>query len=471
MTPDCEAAGRLAAELPPGMLERDADVLAPHLRDWRGWHEGEAIGLARPRDVAEVQAVMRACQRHGVSVVPQGGNSSMCGAAVPAPGSRPAIVLSLARLDRIRSVDAAGWSLVAEAGCTLAAAQDAARDADRHLGLDFGARGTARIGGCIATNAGGMNVLRYGTCRDQVLGVEAVLPDGRLWNGLRALRKDNSGYDLKHLFIGSEGTLGVVTAACLRLHPPERHGTTVLLALRDLHAAGALADLVLARAGGRLSALELMPAMGIRRVCAEMLSIAPPIALRGEWFVMLRLAGAEPVADLAEGTAEAALEAGLATDAILSASGGQEAQLWEIRDSFSALHRLLGVSHRFDLAVPLGRVPELAERIAGALARVAPGSITFAFGHLGDGNLHVSACQPPDGEAEAFRRLGPKIAEAVNDICWSLGGTVSAEHGIGQLHRHELAAQKPAVELEMMRAVKAALDPAGLLNPGQLLPP
>ncbi len=461
----------LEASLPPGVLLTDPDLLAPHATDWRGWYRGDVLALARPRNAVEVGAVLRACFSEGIPVVPQGGNSSLCGASVPANGTGPSVVLSLSRLDRVRSVDATGWNLVAEAGCTLGTVQAAARGADRHFGLDFGARDTARLGGCIATNAGGMNVVRYGTCRDLVLGLEVVLPDGRLWDGLRALRKDNSGYDLKQLFLGSEGTLGVVTAACLRLHPPERHGTTALLALRDIGAANGVLDLAMGLAGGTLSAIELVPALGLKRTCADVLRIRPPIASDAPWYVLLRLASAEPVADAVEAIAASAIEAGLASDAVLSASGTQEAELWAIRDSLPALHRHLGLSHRFDLAVPLGRVPELTERLFGAVEAVAPGSVSYAFGHMGDGNLHYSACQSPDLDAKRYGELGPRIAHAVNEVCWSLGGTVSAEHGIGQLHREEMRQQKPAIELDLMRAVKRAFDPEELLNPGQLLPP
>lgn len=357
--------------------------------------------------------------------------------------------------------------MTAEAGCTLGTIQAAAAAADRCFGVDLGARDSARLGGLVATNAGGMGVLRYGTMRDQVRGIEAVMPDGTLWNGLRALRKDNSGYDLKHLLVGSEGTLGLVTAATLRLHPPERHGATVLLALPGLDAANPAADHLLR--SGNVSALELMPATGIHLSCAHVVRCREPMALTSPWFLQVRFAGPDPVAHQAEDAAAALLEQQWAVDAVLPRSGSQDALLWEIRDSFSAVHRHLGRSVRFDLAVPLGRVPALLTALEAALARIAPDARPFGFGHLGDGNLHFSACQPEAGDPEAFQALEPGIVAAVNEICWAAGGSISAEHGIGRLHRHELLHQKPAAELALQRRIKAAFDPRGTLNPGILL--
>ncbi|WP_424137890.1 FAD-binding oxidoreductase [Roseomonas chloroacetimidivorans] len=461
---------RLEAEgVAPSVLVTDADILEPHLRDWRGWHRGEGLALARPRTVQEVQEVLRACHDLGLAVVPQGGNSSMCGASVPASGRPPAVVLSLCAMDRVRHMDAPGWNLVAEAGCTLGAVQAAAREAGRHFGLDLGARDTARIGGLVSTNAGGMGVLRYGTMRDQVLGLEVVLADGTLWNGLRALRKDNSGLDLKQLFIGTEGTHGVVTAACLRLHPPETYAASLLLALPDLVAANRVAEIAMRLGGRALSALELVPGMGLA-LAAEILGGPLPMPENHTWNVLLHLAGEEPVEPLAEAIASAAMEQGAALDGVLAQSGAQEARLWALRDAFSEAHRLLGLSFRFDLAVPLGRITALAEALMPPVLRLAPGVRFFIFGHLGDGNLHVSIAQPERAEAASFAALRPTIEKVVHEIVWRSGGTISAEHGIGQLHRDEIALQKPAAELALMRAVKSMLDPKGILNPGQLLP-
>jgi len=454
----------------PAAVVTDADLLATACTDWRGWFPGTALALVRPASVVEVCDVMRYCAAHGLTVVPQGGNSSLVGGSVPPTDGRAGtIVLSLGGLNRIRAVDPRSWSLVAEAGCTLDAIQGAAAAADRAIGLDLGARGTAQLGGLIATNAGGMGVVRYGTMRDQVLGIEAVLPNGEVWNGLRCLRKDNSGYDLKQLLIGSEGTLGIVTAAALRLHPPERHSVTVLLALRDAAAINPVADRLLE--SNSLSALEFMPAFGIRIACECVVNCSVPIALESEWFIQARFAGPNPLEAAAEDVAGSLLEEGLVVDAVVATSIAQERLLWEIRDSFSPVHRHLGHSFRFDLSVPLGGIPELLSELGAAVDRVVPGACVFAFGHLGDGNVHYSVCQPPDGDEAAFRAHGEAIEEAVNEICWAAGGSISAEHGIGRLHRADLLRQKPVIELELQRRIKNAFDPRGLLNPEVLFPP
>jgi len=451
-----------------GGVVTDPEQLAVCCRDWRGWFSGAALALVRPVTVEDVQRTVRCCRDRGLALVPQGGNSSMVGGSVPSTGGgHDTIVLSLTGLDRIRAVEPQAWTLTAETGCTLEAIQQAAIGADRAIGLDLGARGTAQVGGLIATNAGGMGVLRYGTMRDQVLGLEAVLPDGSLWNGLRRLRKDNSGYDLKHLLIGSEGTLGVVTAASLRLHPPERHSTTVLLALRDVAAINPAADRLLG--AGFVSALELMPAAGIQLACDRVLRCRVPMTLSSPWYLQVRFAGSQPVAGRAEDEAAMLLDEGLAVDAVISSSAAQEQALWEIRDSFSALHRHLGHSFRFDLSVPLGGVPALFAALERELTRIAPKAWAFAFGHLGDGNLHFSACQPEAGDAAAFRALGAQIEASVNEICWTAGGSISAEHGIGRLHLAEMLHQKPAVELQLQRRIKAAFDPDTIFNPGVLV--
>lgn len=394
----------------------------------------------------------------------------MCGAAVPLDCDAPSIVLSTAALNQIRSTNAGSWSIVAEAGCTLAQVQDAARSANRHFGLDLGARGSATIGGAIATNAGGVGVVRYGNCRDLVLGLEVVLPDGQLWSGLRTLRKDNSGFDLKHLFIGSEGTLGIITAASLKLHPAETTSGSALICTGSLEAATQFADLALEMAAGELSAIELMPVMGIRRSCEELLRCRPPLELSSEWFVLCRLASQQPVQEKLENIVARALEAGLCADAVLSHSVAQETQLWAIRDSFSELHKFLGASIRFDYCVPLGKIPELYHRLCAAIDKVAPGFVPFGFGHLGDGNLHFSACQPERTETNEFVGNRQEIETVANAIVWELGGTVSAEHGIGQLHLHEVSQQKSSTELTMMQCVKRSFDAFELMNPGKLLP-
>ncbi|ANV99619.1 hypothetical protein LMTR13_04935 [Bradyrhizobium icense] len=455
----------------PGLLVTDRDVIGAACRDYRGWYCGDAIALARPRSVKEVQDVVRAAAASGCAIVAQGGNTSLCGGSVPLANSeRPSIILSMVGLNQVRSVDAASWSLVAEAGCTVNQVQNAARMVGRYFGLDLGSRGTATVGGIIATNAGGMGVVRYGNCRDLVLGLEVALPDGSLWSGLKALRKDNSGIDLKHLFIGTEGTLGIVTAASLKMHPPETMSATALLRVSSIEAASSYADLAFTMANGELSAIELLPVMGIRRVCEELLRCSPPIELSEDWYVLCRLAGQQSVQEKLESIVSHAMETGLCSDAILAQSSAQEEHLWSIRDSFSDLHKVLGPSFRFDYAVPLGRIPELYHQLCKRIAEIEPKFVPFAFGHMGDGNLHFSACQPQDGDHALYETKKAKIEAAANAVVWSLGGTVSAEHGIGQLHRVELSYQKSATELVLMNRLKSLIDPTAILNPKKMLP-
>lgn len=450
----------------PGFLVTDADVLASVTSDYRGWFRGPAAGLLRPNTVDEVRSAVRVCAENGFKIVPQGGNTSMCGGAVPSDDGNRWIVLSLANLNRVRSIDRTSWSVVAEAGCTISQIQGAAREAGRHFGLDFGARDSALLGGAIATNAGGMNVVRYGNCRELVLGLEVVLADGELWSGLKSLRKDATGIDLNHLFIGSEGTLGIITAAALKLAPPEAWGQSALVAVPSIEAASEFAERALILAGGGLSALELMPFIGVKGACERIVKCQPPLPLCGDWYVLVRFAG-NAESDVLEGHIEEALQQGLCNDAVVAQSVAQEVQLWAIRDAFSPFHRHLGQSIRFDYSVPIGQIPALYNRLCEAIRKLEPDFVPFAFGHLGDGNLHFSACQPPHGDPNAFIAKKQRIEDVANEVVWKLGGSISAEHGIGQLHRRELAEQRSELDIELMRRVKHALDPRDVLNPGK----
>lgn len=453
-----------------GLLITDPEALAHASADYRGWYRGQALAIARPTTVEEVQHVVHRCAELGCAVIPQGGNTSLCGGAVPTADDRRSIILSTAGLKQIRSISPSSWSLIAEAGCTIDEIQETARSIRRHFGLDFGARGTATIGGAIATNAGGMNVLRYGNCRDLVLGLEVVLPDGSLWSNLKSLRKDSSGPDLKHLFIGSEGLLGVITAASLKMHPAELTSSSALLSVPSIEAASAFAELAVEMAHADLSAIELMPALGIRGACDYLIHCRPPMELKTEWYVLCRLAGQDPVPEKLEQILSQAIDDGLCVDAVVAQSSAQEAALWAIRDAFSDLHKHLGASFRFDYSVPLGRIPELYESLCAEVAKVEPDFVPFGFGHLGDGNLHFSVCQPQGTDADVFVAKKPAIEDAANAVVWRLGGSISAEHGIGQLHRDELLHQKCPVEIALMRRLKAVIDPRDLFNTGKVLP-
>ena len=453
-------------------LVGDANVvtgadLEPHLTDARGESTGTAIAAVRPGTTDEVAAVIRALDGADVAVVTQGGNTGMSGGSVPFD-DRPSVIVVLTRMRRIRAWDAVTGTITVEAGVTIEALQDTARAHGGSFAPDWGARGTATIGGAISTNAGGTNVLRFGTMRDHVLGLEVVLPDGRVWDGLRSLRKDSSGLDLKQLFIGAEGTLGIVTAAVVRLEPERPHVRSALASLRALN----FLDELLARAraaGGDLTAFELMPGHGID-LATEKLGIAHPLATRADWYVLVRFAGTTPVDDhLTEFLAAAAAD-DLVADAVVAATADQEEQLWLLRDELSppALFGPGVDSVKMDTAVPLGAVTAFVGGVADIAARLAPGSTPFCFGHVGDGNIHAHVLPPDDLTAWAGQK--PAVQQALDELTWQLRGTISAEHGIGRALVGRVAAQKPALELELAAAIKSLLDPDHRFNPGKTFP-
>lgn len=479
---------------------------APFLTGQRGLYAGEALAVVRPASVTETVSVVRACAAAGVAIVPQGGNTGMSGGAVPAaapgrggkgevPGGRaggglprqatpgrspdadgaavekPSVVLSMSRMNRILSVDPERWTITAEAGATIEAVQQAAAAADRLFAPDWGARGTATVGGAIATNAGGNNVLRYGTMRDHVLGLEAVLADGQVWDGLRALRKDSSGYDLKHLFIGAEGTLGVVTRAVLRLHPATPQVQSALAAISGLDCLMELLELAEARCGGDVTAFELVPDIGLERVC-EKLGLARPLAAREEFYVLVRLASTEPVSERLGAFLAEASERGWVTDAAVAVTDEQEARLWTIRDELSPMFLWDQHEHglKFDNAVPIDRLGAYHDEVRRIAAELAPRALTYGFGHVGDGNLHLYVLPTTDDQVAPLLAVRDELRSRIDEATFAFGGTLSAEHGIGQLLRHRIGPQKPPIEWHLMRAIKKALDPKNMMNPHKTLP-
>jgi FAD/FMN-containing dehydrogenase len=453
------------------VLTEAADT-APYLTDWRKRYHGRAQAVVRPGSTAEVAAVVQACAAAGTPMVPQGGNTGLVGGGTPDERGN-SVLLSLQRMNRIRALDPDNDTITVEAGCILQQVQQAARAADRLFPLSLAAEGSATIGGNLATNAGGTQVLRYGNARELTLGLEVVLPDGRVWDGLRGLRKDNTGYDLKQLFIGAEGTLGVITAATLRLHALPRVQRTALAALPSLQAATALLNQARAAASATLTAFEVMSDVCLRSVARELpqqrLPLAPDTA---PWFALLELSDPDDEARasaLLERLLGAALEEGLAVDAVIAQSLAEAQALWRLRESIPEAQAKAGGNVKHDIALPVSRVAEFVASTNAALAAQFPWIQPVVFGHLGDGNLHYNMQTKPGTPLATAFAHERAINEVVHPAVAARGGSISAEHGLGQLKRAENRRYKSEVELALMRSIKAALDPHGLMNPGKLL--
>jgi FAD/FMN-containing dehydrogenase len=452
----------IAAIIGPAHVLTDPSDTAAFFTDWRKQYCASAECVVRPASTAEVASVVALCSRENVAIVPQGGNTGLSGGSVPT-GTRREIVLSLARMSRIRELDALNDTVTVEAGCILAAVQTAADEAGRLFPVSLAAEGSCLIGGNLSTNAGGVNVLRYGSSREQVLGLEVVLPDGRVWDGLRALRKDNTGYDLKQLFLGAEGTLGIITAAVLRLYPKPSATATAWLAVESPQRAVELLSRLRHSLGDRLTAFELVSRVCLQAVLAHAPDLRDPLADRHEWQVLVEFADSgeqEALRERVERALFESAEAGALRDAALAQSVEQARALWRIRETIPEA-QFTNVKH--DISVAVSKTPEFIERAGAALKAAMPEAQPYVFGHVGDGNLHYNVGPP----ALVARR------EAVNRIVYDtvarLGGSISAEHGVGQLKRAEIRRHKSALEMELMATLKRALDPAGLMNPGKLL--
>ncbi|MEK6244384.1 MAG: FAD-binding oxidoreductase [Pseudomonadota bacterium] len=431
---------------------------APYTTDWRKQYRGAAEAVLRPATTAEVSVVVRLCAEALVAIVPQGGNTGLSGGSVPT-GKQREIVLSLARMNRIRQLDVLNDTLTAEAGCVLADVQRAAAAADRFFALSLGAEGSCQIGGNLSTNAGGVNVLRYGNARDQVLGLEAVLPDGRVWHGLRSLRKDNTGYDLKQLFIGAEGTLGIITAAVLKLHPKPTASATAWIEVQSPGRAVELLGHLRKACGDRITAFELLSRRCVDAVVASRPVIRDPLPGTGSWYVLVELADSGTADALNERLAQA-LDTGLAANAVVAKNDSESKALWSIREAVPEA-QFANVKH--DISVAISKVPEFIERAGVALAVAFPQAPIYCFGHIGDGNLHYNV-----GDTALLARRA-EVNRIVYDEVAALQGSISAEHGVGQLKREEITRHKDPLELELMRSVKRALDPRGLMNPGKVI--
>ena len=465
--------GEAGALLGPRGLTTDPDLMQPWLTDWRGRYTGRALALASPASTAEVAALVKLCAAHRVPIVPQGGNSGMAGGATP-DASGTAIILSLRRMNAVRSVSAENGQAVCEAGVILQTLHEAAEAAGLRFPLTLGGKGSATIGGLIATNAGGTQVLRHGTMRAQVLGLEAVLADGSVLDLMTPLKKDNRGFDLKQLLIGSEGTLGIVTAARLRLLPAPGARATAWLGLPSITEAGRVLRHLQKLSGQYLEGFEVLPDQCLASVLAHLPGARAPLTERCPWYALV-----EYVADtddddwltkLLQDDLIDAEEEGLATNGVIATSQRQADELWRLRDSISAAERARGPAVQHDIAVPVDRMPDFILAAVPAIEAAFPGTQAFGFGHLGDGNVHFHV-KAPGGAVRGVweEREGKAISAAVHDLVTAWGGSISAEHGIGQMKVDELARLHDPVALAVLRQVKAALDPAGLLNPGKLL--
>lgn len=456
MTPNSFLDALAAIAGTSNVLATDRDT-APYTTDWRKQFSGAAVCVVRPANSAQVSAIVRLCADAGIAIVPQGGNTGLCGGSVPT-GKRLEMVLSLSRMNRIRELDALNNTITVEAGCVLADVQLAAARADRLFALSLAAEGSCQIGGNLSTNAGGVNVLRYGNAREQVLGLEVVLPDGRLWEGLRALRKDNTGYDLKQLFIGAEGTLGIITAAVLKLHPRPTASATAWVEVENPQRAVELLSHLRNACGDRLSAFELQSRTCIDAVLAHRPQVRDPLP-GCAWAVLVQLGDSGSGEEL-QGRLEQALQAGANLNAVIAKNDAEAKALWSIRETVPEA-QFSNVKH--DISVAVSKVPGLIGRLNAALGKAFPEAPIFCFGHVGDGNLHYNI-----GDAALLARRA-EINRIVYEAVDALGGSISAEHGLGQLKREEIALHKAPLELELMRAVKSSLDPAGVMNPGKVI--
>lgn len=462
---------RFADVVGPQHAITDPDLQLSYLREWRDRYFGRAAMVLRPGSTLEVSRILQIANDTGIAIVPQGGNTGLVGGQIPSSAGTE-VVLSLTRLDRVRTVDATGGSMIVEAGVTLAKTQAIAEEADRLFPLSLASQESCDIGGVLATNAGGVNVLAYGNARSLALGLEVVLADGQIWDGLRTLKKDNTGYDLRDLFIGSEGTLGIITAAALKLLPRPREKATALVALSELNDALALFRLAEARAHSGLTAFEVLNRLSLDLVLRHVPGTRLPLSEPSPWYALLEVSSPD-VDGAASRTLEAVLteasEQNLISDGVLAASLAQANSLWHLREAASEAQKPEGGSIKHDISVPIARIPDFVRRAEPLVDAICPGARPVIFGHFGDGNLHYNVTQPVGMDKARYLSLWQRMSEAVHDLVHRMGGSISAEHGIGQMKRGELVRFKSEIEIDMMRRIKATFDPKGILNPGKVL--
>lgn len=455
----------------PQGWSNDPDIIRPHLTDSEGGPLGNTLILVFPSNTKEVSAILQLCHQANIPVVPQGGNTGCCGGAIPSQTGTE-VLLNLRRMNRIRDLDSVDYTLTAEAGCILYDLKHAAEEVNRFFPLSLGAEGSCQIGGNLATNAGGINVLKYGNTRDLVLGLEVVLPDGTLWNGLRRLRKNNSGYDLKHLFIGSEGTLGIITAVTLKLFPRPLTNVTAYCALSNLESCLSLLAIAREQSGDQVESFELLPRIALEMIAKHRNDLRLPFPPNeAQWYVLMELSSSrknDNLTGLTEVILEEAFSSNMITNAIISQSEQQRNQLWSIRDAVVEVQKSEGYSISHDIAVPVSKVAELINITSERASKLLLGIRPYPFGHVGDGNIHFNFFKPHEMTDIAFRNLTPKIHTLVYEIVSELNGSISAEHGIGRTKTDELKVYCPAIEISLMRSIKEIIDPSYLMNPGKL---
>jgi FAD/FMN-containing dehydrogenase len=463
---------RLKERLGEKAVIDDPEGRAPFEKEWRGRYKPKAAFVVRPGSTEEVAAVLALANELQVPLVPQGGNTGLVGGGVPHEAGDE-VILSLGRMNRVRALDADNFTVTVEAGCILQNLQQAAEEADRLFPLSLGAEGTCQIGGNLSTNAGGIHVIRYGNTRDLVLGLEVVLADGRVWDGLRGLRKDNTGYDLKQLFIGGEGTLGVITAAVLKLFPRPKEAAVAFCALPSPEAALSLLGRLRAGSGDCVAAFELIPRFALEIAEKHIEGVRDPLETPSPWYVLTEVtAGRENsgIREVLEGVLAEAFEAGIVTDATLAANEGQAQELWRIREAIVEAQLFEGGSIKHDVSVPVSSVPRFLEEALALVEKLIPGIRPVPFGHMGDGNIHFNLTQPEGMEREAYLARWEEVNDAVHDLVHAFGGSISAEHGLGRMKLEENERFKSQVELELQRGLKRLFDPKGILNPGKVIP-
>jgi len=456
-------------------LIRDEPGKQSFVTDWRGTLVGSAAVVVRPASTEEVSKVVKLCFDNGIAIVPQGGNTGLMGGATPYP-THSGIVLSLGRMNHVLEVDAVGYTMTVEAGCVLQTLQETAANHDRFFPLSLGAEGSCMIGGNLSTNAGGVQVLRYGNARNLVLGLEVVLSNGAVWNGLRSLKKDNTGYDLKHLFMGAEGTLGIITKAVLKLWPAPKDVATAWLAVRDPQAAVEILSEAYAASEDNVGSCELMSRAATDMIMRHVPGLQDPLRADTPWYLLLEWSSSRPKPEGGEGMAEkmeqflaAEIESGRVLDAVIAQSEAQARNMWKIREGGAEASRAEGPGLSYDVSVAISKIPSFIDQGVKAALEILPGIRPYPLGHIGDGNIHFSFMGPKGMDRETLGQYAPAITRAVNDLVRDMAGSISAEHGIGIDKIDELAHYRSKIELDTMRSLKRALDPKNIMNPGKIL--